>query len=55
MLHCNGNKLAGPSFPNKSLPIAISMIAANNRKPFPISGSGFLPAKLPKLSREQRR
>ena len=34
MLHCNGNKLAGPSFPNKSLPIAISMIAANNRKPF---------------------
>jgi hypothetical protein len=33
MLHCNGNKLAGPSFPNRSLPIASSMIATNNRKP----------------------
>ena len=33
MLHCNGNKLAGPSFPNRSLPIASSMIAMNSRKP----------------------
>jgi len=46
MLHCNGNKLTGPSFPNRSLPIASSMIATNNRKPkemrlFAISGVGF--------------
>ena len=41
MLHCNGNKLAGPSFPNKSLPIAISMIAANNRSPFQSQEVGF--------------
>ena len=31
MLHCNGNKLAAPSFPNRSLPIAISMIATAGR------------------------
>jgi hypothetical protein len=33
MLHCNGNKQAGPSFPKRSLPIVSSMIATNNRKP----------------------
>ena len=41
MLHCNGNKLAGPSFPNRSFPVAISMIATNNRKPFRSQEVGF--------------
>ena len=32
MLHCNGNKLAGPSFPNRSLPIASSRIIGSPKE-----------------------